>query len=230
MKIIIPLAGLGSRFVQAGYSDPKPLIKIGDKTMVEKVIENLKPSGEHEFIFIANKAHKERLEPILEKYSKKIIWLSNVTQGAACTILWAADWIDEDELVIANSDQLVDIDINDFYKEGQKHDGLIMTFWADHPKWSYAKVDNGRVTQVAEKQVISNMATTGIYYFRNGLDFIKGATEMIIADKRVNGEFYVCPVFNELLEKDIAVYEIPADKMHGVGTPEDYEAYTKRMR
>ncbi len=132
-----------------------------------------------------------------------VVTVDRVTEGAACTVLLARDLIDNDSpLMMANSDQFVDVDINTYLaaQEQQDLDGLIMTFWADHPKWSYCRMgQGGMVTEVLEKQVVSNEATVGIYNFRRGKDFVKAADKMIALDKRVNGEFYVAPVYNELI-------------------------------
>jgi dTDP-glucose pyrophosphorylase len=103
-----------------------------------------------------------------------------------------------------------------------------MTFRATESKWSFAKTDErGIVTEVAEKNPISDQATVGIYWFRHGAAFVRAAKRMIAADTRVNGEFYVCPVFNELIAEGgvVRTWEIERDQMHGIGTPEDLEAY-----
>ena len=130
--------------------------------------------------------------------------------------------------MIANSDQYVDIDINRYLlrQEDGRADGLIMTFWSDHPKWSYCRMrSDGTVDSVVEKQVVSNEATVGIYNFARGREFVAGAETMIASNLRVNGEFYVAPVYNELIlqGKRIAVYNIGGEQsqMHGLGTPED---------
>ena len=163
-----------------------------------------------------------------------LITLEHDTEGAACTVLLATAYIDGgEELVIANSDQLVDYDLNRFIEHARRSgaDGSILTFEAVHPKWSYARVnDAGLVTQVAEKRVISNHATVGIYYFRRGSDFVQAATSMIRKELRINNEFYVCPVYNELIlaDRKIIAHEIPEGAMHGLGTPEDLEIYLSR--
>ena len=132
--------------------------------------------------------------------------------------------------MLANSDQVVDVSIEAFVREMRDRDadGGILTFRSDEPKWSYARTDaEGRVTEVAEKVVISDQATVGIYYFRHGSDFVRFAKQMIAKDIRVNGEFYVCPVFNQLVQAGLDVYvsEIDPGQMHGLGTPEDLETF-----
>jgi NDP-sugar pyrophosphorylase family protein len=236
LNIVIPMAGKGSRFQEVGYSFPKPLIDIGGKTMIEVVVNNLKPKCDHKFIFICQKDHYEKydLYHILKKATDnkfEIIQINGITEGAACTVLTAIKHIDnDDELLVANSDQFIEGDIDDFIDSARKKnaDGYIMTFKASHPKWSYARVDkSGKVLEVAEKQVISDNATVGIYYFKKGSDFVQSVQSMINKNIRFNNEFYVCPSFNEmiLLDKNVYIEEIPYDKMHGLGTPQDLEAF-----
>ena len=235
LTIVVPMAGHGSRFSQAGYTDPKPLISVLGQPMIKLVIDNLTPSRAHRFVFICQREHIDRyqLADKLEAWSPgcAIVALDGVTEGAACTVLAARAYIGDGPLMIANSDQYVDILIDDYlaaHIEGA--DGLIMTMTADDPKWSYAGMSaEGTVTRVVEKEVISDQATVGIYNFSRGSDFIEGAERMIAADKRVNGEFYVAPVYNELIDAGgrVIVYNIGPDGqlMHGLGTPADLDAY-----
>jgi len=240
LNIVIPMAGKGSRFQEAGYAFPKPLIDINGETMIEVVVRNLKPQGDHRFIFICQREHYEKydLHNVLKNATSnnfEVIQLNGITQGAACTVLTAAQYIDNnDEVLMANSDQFIEFNINDFIKESRKgdKDGLIMTFKASHPKWSYARVDNaGKVLEVAEKKVISDKATVGVYYFKKGSDFVKGAQAMIHKDIRHNNEFYVCPVYNELILNGGKIYinNIEAGKMHGLGTPEDLDIFLRKV-
>jgi len=240
LNIVVPMAGTGTSFEKAGYSFPKPLIEIRGKTMIEVVVNNLKPESDHKFIFVCQKEHYEKydLYNVLKNATDnkmEIIQIDGKTEGAACTALTALKYINNDEpLMIANSDQFIEIDINDFIKAGQKEDtdGLIMTFPSSHPKWSYARVDrDGAVIEVAEKKVISDKATVGIYYFKKGSDFVRGAQAMIEKNIRFNNEFYVCPVYNELIltDKKIGIYNIEVEKMHGLGTPEDLNDFIKRV-
>jgi len=240
LNIVIPLAGRGTPFKEAGYAFPKALIDIKGKTMIEVVTGNLKPSCEHKFIFICQREHYEKFDlyNIFKNATEnkfEVVQLNGQTEGAACTVLTAIEHINnDDDLVIANSDQFVETGINDFIKEARRGEknGLIMTFEASHPKWSYVRVDSaGRVIEVAEKKVISKHATVGIYYFKKGSDFVEAAQAMIHKNIRYNNEFYVCPVYNELIlaGKKIYIKEIPAEKMHGLGTPEDLNHFLKEM-
>jgi len=227
LNVLIPMAGAGSRFINAGYTFPKPLIEVRGKPMIQVVVENL--NIEANYIFLVQKDHYEKynLKYLLNLIAPncKIVQVDGVTEGAACTTLLAKEHIDNDApLVMANSDQFVEWNSNEcmYAFSADSIDGGILTFKATHPKWSYAKLDeHGFVSEVAEKKVISDQATVGIYYWRRGSDYVKYAEQMISKNIRTNNEFYVCPVFNEAVDdgKKIRVKNI--EKMWGIGTPED---------
>lgn len=236
LNIVVPMAGAGSRFAQAGYTFPKPLIDVNGKPMIQHVIENLKPSCEHRFIFICQEEHFEKysLSQIFSNLTNnkyESITINSLTQGAVCTVLTATDLINDDnDLLIANSDQLVDISIDDYIQHAResKADGSIMTFKSSHPKWSYARVDaDQNVIETVEKKVVSEHATVGIYYYKKGSDFVEGSLKMIDKNIRINNEFYVCPMYNEMIlnDKKIIIYPIDIEQMHGLGTPEDLNQY-----
>ena len=236
LNIVIPMAGRGSRFSKAGYTVPKPLIDVHGKPMIEVVTQNIRPEREHRFIYLCLKEHIEKynLHELLEKISHgcEIVMVDSVTEGAACTVLLAKELINNDDsLMIANSDQFVDIDINDYLGQADRFDGMIMTMYADDPKWSYAKIEDGLVKLVREKEVISNEATVGIYNYNKGSYFVKYAEQMIENNIRVNNEFYVAPAYNEMIEagERIGYYNIGTvdDGMYGLGTPEDLERFLK---
>lgn len=227
LNVLIPMAGAGSRFEAAGYTFPKPLIEVRGKPMIQVVVENL--NIEARFIYIVQRSHYEKynLEFLLKLITPncEIVQIDGLTEGAACTTLLAREFIDNDDsLVIANSDQFVEWNSGEtlysFMADGI--DGGIVTFNATHPKWSYARIDEfGLVQEVAEKKPISNIATVGIYFWKKGSDYVKYADNMIEKNIRTNGEFYVCPVFNQAIEdgKKFRIRNI--DQMWGLGTPED---------
>ena len=227
LNVLIPMAGAGSRFEAAGYTFPKPLIEVRGKPMIQVVVENL--NIEARFIYIVQRSHYEKynLEFLLKLITPncEIVQIDGLTEGAACTTLLAREYIDNDDsLVIANSDQFVEWNSGEtlysFMADGI--DGGIVTFNATHPKWSYARIDEfGLVQEVAEKKPISNIATVGIYFWKKGSDYVKYADNMIEKNIRTNGEFYVCPVFNQAIEdgKKFRIRNI--DQMWGLGTPED---------
>jgi dTDP-glucose pyrophosphorylase len=239
LNLVIPMAGLGSRFAEAGYRDPKPLIQMHGVPMIRLIIDNLRPAQPHRFIFIGQAAHVQAygLEAALQRWAPgcEIVQLDGVTEGAACTVLHAADVIDNEQpLMIANSDQYLAMRIDDYlaFCARPEIDGCIMTMTASDPKWSFAAVDGrGFVTDVREKEPISHHATTGVYNFSRGADFVRAARQMISADKRVNGEFYVAPVYNELIAEGacVAIFDIGphGDGMFGLGTPADFERFAE---
>ena len=227
LNVLIPMAGAGTRFQKAGYTFPKPLIEVRGKPMIQVVIENLNIDAN--YVFIVQKEHDEKwnIKSTLKLLvpNCKIVEVDQLTEGAACTVLLAKEHINNDApLFMANSDQFVEWNSNEFmYKMNENNaDGGIVTFRATHPKWSYAKIgEDGYVTEVAEKNPISNNATVGFYYWKNGSDFVKFAEQMIEKDVRVNNEFYVCPVFNEAIGDGRKIKTFEATKMWGLGTPED---------
>jgi HAD superfamily hydrolase (TIGR01509 family) len=227
LNILIPMAGAGSRFEKAGYTFPKPLIEVNSKPMIQVVVENINIDAN--YIYVVQKSHRSKynLDTLLNLITPgcKIIETDGITEGATCTALLAKDFIDNDEpLFFANSDQYVEWDSNEFmYKMNETNcDGGIVTFNSTHPKWSFVKIDEfGNAVEVAEKNPISDIATVGYYYWKNGKDFVKYAEEMIRKNIRVNNEFYVCPVFNQAIldDKKIKIFNI--ERMWGIGTPED---------
>ena len=236
LNVLIPMAGAGSRFASAGYTFPKPLIEVHGKPMIQVVVENL--NMEANFIYIVQQEHYEKynLKYLLNLITPncKIVQVNSLTEGAACTTLLAKEFIDNDEhLIIANSDQFMEWNSNEtMYAFGADSiDGGILTFHATHPKWSYARLDdNGFVSEVAEKKVISEHATVGVYYWNKGSDYVKYAEQMIEKNVRVNNEFYVAPVYNEAIAdgKKIRIKEI--QKMWGIGTPEDLNYFLEHHK
>jgi HAD superfamily hydrolase (TIGR01509 family) len=234
LNVLIPMAGAGSRFEQAGYTFPKPLIEVKGKPMIQVVIENLNLDAN--YIYVVQKSHREKynLDTLLNLLTPgcKVVETDGLTEGAACTALLAKDYIDNDNpLFFANSDQFVEWDSNEFMYKMQETDadGGIVTFTATHPKWSFAKVDEkGLVTEVAEKNPISNIATVGYYYWKHGSDFVKYAEQMIENNIRVNNEFYVCPVFNQAIEDCKQIRTFNTAGMWGLGTPEDLNEFLKK--
>lgn len=231
LNVLIPMAGAGSRFADAGYAFPKPLIEVHGKPMIQAVVENLAINAT--YTYIVQKYHYEKysLDYLLNAITPNcnIVQVDGITEGAAVTALLAKEFINTDSpLVMANSDQIVDWSSREFIYElhAKNADGGIAVFKSNHPKWSYAKIDeHGLVSEVAEKKPISDNATVGIYYWKHGSDFVKYAEQMIQKDIRVNNEFYVCPVFNEAIQDYKKVYALPVNNMWGIGTPEDLQSY-----
>lgn len=234
------MAGMGSRFSDAGYLNPKPFIDVNGLPMIEQVLKNLSTNNAR-FILIAREEHAEEFRSTLlelkSRYNLEIVALSKMTEGTACTVLKARKFINNDHpLVIANCDQLVDMSFVDFIKDAEerKLDGSILTFVDSerNPKWSFAKLDSSElVTEVKEKVAISEYATIGIYYFKKGKFFVNSAIDMIVDNDRVNNEFYTCPAYNYMIKDDakVGIYNIPEENMHGLGTPDDLNLYLSRI-
>jgi HAD superfamily hydrolase (TIGR01509 family) len=231
LNIVIPMAGKGSRFTNAGYTFPKPLIEVNGKPMIQLVIENLNIDAN--YIFIVNKEHYDKfnLKTFLNAIAPgcKIITIDEVTEGACCTTLLAEEFINNDNpLLICNSDQYVEWNSGEFYHSINSDgvDGSVLIFENTHPKWSYVKTDDyGNVIELKEKEVISNKATVGIYFWKKGSDYVKYSHQMIDANIRVNNEFYVAPVYNEGIKDGLTFKTFNIKKMWGLGTPEDLNNY-----
>ena len=236
LNILIPMAGAGSRFEKAGYTFPKPLIDVNGKPMIQVVIDNL--NIEANYIYVVQKEHRAKynLDTLLNLITPgcKIVEVDGLTEGAACTTLLAKEYINSDApLLMANSDQFVEWDSNEFmYKMiEQKLDGGFLTFNATHPKWSFTKVDeNGYATELAEKNPISDIAIVGIYYWASGAEYVKYAEQMINKNIRTNNEFYVSPVYNEAIGDGKKIKPFHIEKMWGLGTPEDLVHYLENHK
>lgn len=236
MNVLIPMAGAGTRFQQAGYTFPKPLIEINGKPMIQVVVDNINIDAN--YIFVVQKSHRQKynLDTLLKLITPncKIVEVDGITEGAACTTLLAKEYINNDEpLLMANSDQFIEWDSNEFmYKMIEQNvDGGMVTFNATHPKWSFAKInEQGCVTEVAEKNPISDIATVGIYYWTKGSDYVKYAEQMINNNIRTNNEFYVCPVFNEAIKDNKKIKTFNIEKMWGLGTPEDLKYFMENCK
>jgi len=236
LNVLIPMAGLGSRFKDAGYVFPKPLVEVDGKPMIQAVVESLGVNAKYTYIVQKEHYDKYNLSYLLNLITPEcnIIQVEGITEGAAVTSLLAKEYINNNSpLIMANSDQIVEWNSRQFIYDLMTNnaDGGIATFKSTHPKWSYAKVDdNGLVTEVAEKKPISNIATVGIYYWKHGSDFVKYAEQMIHKNIRTNGEFYVCPVFNEAIADNKRIFTSDIKKMWGIGTPDDLRYYMENNK
>jgi dTDP-glucose pyrophosphorylase len=235
VNVIIPAAGEGSRFAKAGWKRPKPFIEVDGQPMLSHVIRNVAPK-EAEVTLLLRKHHMDNNAGVVYKLQEsgyQITPVSELTEGTASTVLLARRSFDNDQpMMVANSDQLVDFDVNVFVEDcfSRDLDGSILVFKdpTRDPKWSFVKINSaGLVTEVAEKKPISDLATVGIYFFARGCDFIAAALDMIVANDRVNNEFYTCPVYNYMIRNGarIGVFEVPMQAMAGLGTPEDLNEY-----
>jgi len=226
------MAGNGSRFKSVGYPQPKPMIPFLGKTMIEHVLAEFKFDAR--YIFIVQQTHIDefQIDQLVTSIipDAKIISVNGITDGAARSVLLARKYIDNTfPLIIINSDNIIrwnNEKFNEILKD-QSIDGTIFTFKPndDSSKWSFVTIQDGIITEVAEKQRISNIATAGLYYWRMGKSFVTAADQMIDRNIRTNGEFYLAPVFNQNFEKGQRIIPFDVDEMWGVGTPEDLQIY-----
>ncbi len=232
------MAGAGSRFEKAGYTFPKPLVEVEGKPMIQAVVENLGLVGHARHIFIVQEKHYDKyaLKYLLQLIAPdcEIVKVNGLTEGAACTALLAKPLIDRSEpLLIANSDQIIrwKKDNSPLTNLHSNSEGLIYTFKATHPKWSFARTTAAnQVLEVAEKRPISQTATCGVYQWKHGHSYVKYAERMIEKNIRTNNEFYVCPVFNEAIEDNKLITAVDVEGMWGIGTPEDLDTYIQMLR
>lgn len=237
IQLIIPMAGLGKRFVDANYTTLKPLIPIHGVPMIRLVIDNLMSDRVGHVVIVAQRKTTEEvdLRGILAHLNVPltIVAVESVTQGPADTVLQARQVVNNRlPMVIANSDQYVDAKLEDFYdsllKDGDS--GAILTMEDDDPKWSYVEIDvAGQVKRVKEKEVISNQATVGVYGFSSATLAWSAFAEMWQQNDRTNGEFYVAPAYNFLAKSGVPINLINlgpvSSVMYGLGTPEDLELF-----
>jgi len=231
VNVIIPMAGAGKRFSDVGYTIPKPFIPVFKKPMVQSVVENLNIDGK--FIFIIQKQHSvgNNLEIFLNSIKPGciIISIDELTDGPACTALLAEEHIDDNPLIIVNCDQMIhDFDVNKLLEFSEKNnaDGILGAFISSSKKNSYMKLDpHGEVTEIKEKIVISNIATNGLHFWKNGKDFVYSAKEMINAEERYNNEFYIAPSYNYLIKTNKKILPYFYNLHFPIGTPEDLKIY-----
>lgn len=230
MTILIPMAGAGSRFKDVGINTPKPLLPIDETVLITKVLENL-PKGDL-YIFLTRPENEEERvairNAVIDYQPQKIIEITNLTEGAACTCLLAEKEIPHFEpLLIANCDQLEQWDIFSFedFLRNTTADGVVVTYTSTSPKNSFVKLENDKIIEVAEKKVISNIASTGIYFWKRAVDFIFSANLMISKDSRVNGEFYVAPTYQQMIDQGLTILNYHVGKHIPLGTPEDFACY-----
>ena len=234
MNIVIPMAGLGSRFSEAGFDEPKPLIKINGKPMIVKALETLSLQGNYTFITQQKDNLKKILEPIYP--SANFIEINYITEGPAATCLLAKKYINnKSPLLIANCDQIMwwNSLLFNIFVENFPYDGFVVTYTTNTPKNSYAKIDkNGFVKVIKEKEVISDISTNGIHFWSKGSDFIESAEMMIKSNERYNNEFYIAPTYNSMIKvgKKITTYHIPNFQHHAVGTPSDLQKYKEKEK
>ena len=233
LNVLVPMAGKGKRFRDAGYSQPKPMISIAGKPMIDWALKSL--SGltvAHRFIFVALEDDLNAgLEPLLANRGE-IVSIPNVTEGAVNTTLCAESFIaNHDPLVIANCDQYLEWDFQTFINTSNGFDCSVVVFESTNQHHSYVETSGNEIVKVREKEIISSLACGGVYFYRSGLDYLMGAKKLIESNDRTNGEFYITPIFNKLIELDkkITYYKIPNTDKHMLGTPEEVQDFLLRV-
>ncbi len=240
MIVVIPTAGGDEAFQERGYPFCKPLVEVRGKPLVEHVWACLKPLGADRHVFVVRDedARRFHLHEVLRLMDPgcAVVRARGPTAGAACTALLAIEHIDpERELVVTNGDQVFACDLGEAVADFRRRDldaGTVV-FDSVHPRWSFVRVGpDGLVTEAAEKRPISRHATAGFYYFRRGGDFVRAATAMILKDAQVNGAFYVCPAFNELILRHarVGVFPIPREAYTSLATPQNVEEYEQTLK
>lgn len=239
INILIPMAGEGSRFKIKGYDTPKPLIKVGDKLMIEKAIETLDIKGQ--YIFVVRKYENEEHNFLLKETLNKMVdnpiiyQVDHLTEGATATCLIAKEIINNEEsLIITNCDQVLDWSSTDFLNSiDETDDGVVITYNSNSPKNSYIKLDErGLGLKLAEKDPISELALIGLHYWKRGKDFVSSAEELIDRENKSGNEYYIAPTYNILIEegKKIKNYHFDKGQYHSLGSPEDYKNYLGKQR
>ncbi len=240
INILIPMAGKGLYFPEGEYPFPKPLIEIGQQTIIEHVIQNLSAASDQvQFIFVLNSAdcrkfHLDSTLNILTNHACKIVRLENDTRGAVCSALMAIDHIDnQNPLLIANADQVFHEPVAQLLAPLRDADAGVVTFESVHPRWSYVRVNSTQeVVETAEKRPISRHAIAGLYYFRHGHDFVESAMRSIEKDCSINGSYYIAPTLNEMILKGKRIRTSPIDreKYHTFYTPQKIQEFEASLR
>ena len=240
IQIVVPMAGLGSRFKSAGYDLPKPFIDVAGKPMIMRVLENLYvPNAE--FILVHQKDHSSYFDRfashLRSQFPVRFFSIEGLTQGSACTVLCTHRLINNSNpLIIANSDQFIEGGIENFVQDAQakEWDGSILTFIDEKrdPKWSFVETNSKKeVIRSVEKVVISDRATVGVYFFKQGKYFVESALDMILAQDMSRNEYYTCPTYNYMYKNQLRTgfFDIPFSTMHGLGTPEDLQLFLDKF-
>ena len=235
MIVVMPIGGRGTRFKQTGYTFPKVLIPVRNKPMLQWAVESLNmPWAEHVFVVAREDVEAYPIEQMCQKLVQQAqVVIEEERKGAAAAVLLGLEGVAPNRpLLIANCDQWLEWDSNHFMRAACALgvDGMIPVFRSVHPKWSYARVEKGLVVEVAEKRPISPWATCGLYYWRQMGQFIDAAHSMMLDDsKRINGDWYVAPVYNELIREGGQVMAYDKLTMWSMGTPEDLFEFQLRV-
>jgi dTDP-glucose pyrophosphorylase len=234
MNILILAAGHPEFDTRDGHY-PLSLTEVDGAPIIERIVNSCKVLGAKNIIFALRKedANRYHLDNVVSLLSPNAIVLKvkGNTPGAACTALLAAAHIDNcQELLVMSANELVDLDLKDFVKNCRdRHlDAATVTFPSIHPRYSYVRLNkDGLVTEATEKNPISNHATAGLYWYARGKDFVAAVKNMIRKDAHVDGLFYICPAFNEMVlnQAKIGTHSIEAKKYHPLKTERQLQQF-----
>lgn len=240
MNIVIPMAGLGTRFKNEGFEVPKPIIETNGKTLIEHSVSTLGVEGN--YIFITRKYENPEHNILLSKRLKEIvpnsieIQLSEPTRGAVETVLSAKEYINNDDgLIITNCDQITDWDSEEFnmFINNPNIDGVVVTYPSTNPKNSFALIEKGFITKLVEKEAVSNVALIGVHYWKRGSDFVDSA-EKLLNDFEETGrpECYISESYNYLINDGLSIknYHISENQYISLGTPYDLKIYEGKVK
>ena len=238
MNIVIPIAGRGERTFQ--YGVPKPLIPIAGVPMIALAVRSLGIEGKYIFVRLRyeNDNWNKQLTYVLHNCARdvEIYTIDEVTEGPACSALVAKPSINFNHpLIVTNCDQIMRWDPYGFVSFATNYPtaaGVVVTYKTQTPKNSYIRLDDyGNGVEIREKEPISEHSLNGIHYWRRGDDFVWSVEEMMRRNLRVNGEFYIAPTYNMLMERGMIVraYPIRNEEHWAVGTPEDIDRYEEMI-
>ncbi len=224
------MAGKGQRFVDKGFTTPKQLIQVGSKTMLEWSLCCIERK-DCDVIFVVRRDMVENynIDKVIQaKFGPcNIVIAEKDTAGTVCSCLLAEEFIGIDiPLSISTLDMYFRPNF-DPHSVSLEPGGMILTFKASNPGYSYSVVENGVVTRTAEKELISDNASVGLYCFSSGKVFVKYAKKMIERNIRARNEFYVCPMYNLLIEDGLKVTTRDVTEMYHMGTPNELEYFLK---
>jgi UDP-N-acetylglucosamine diphosphorylase / glucose-1-phosphate thymidylyltransferase / UDP-N-acetylgalactosamine diphosphorylase / glucosamine-1-phosphate N-acetyltransferase / galactosamine-1-phosphate N-acetyltransferase len=229
------MAGRGSRFLKEGEITPKPFIQVGGKPLFWWALQSINNIKYTKLIVVSLKVHDKKFNIINEfiKYgytNVEYIFLDETTEGQLCTVLAARHFINnKEDILIINSDTYVISNIGkDIENRSNKCDGIISVYNAPGEQWSFARTDQfGKVIEVAEKNKISNNASTGLYYFSNGISFLEFADRLILNKLKTKGEYYIMPLYQEYIDKGHEINISRASEMWDLGTPPNLDDFNK---
>ena len=237
INILIPMAGLGSRFLKRGFKKAKPLIEVDKVPMIKKAIDSLNINGNYIFIVRVDE-NNDKLKKYLYDYKQncKIIEINFLTEGSASSCYLAKEYINNDkQLIISNCDQFLEWDSNNFLLDSYKRDldCNLLTFESDFDKSSFIKTDqNNRGVMIREKEVISNNALVGVHYFKKGKFFVESYEEIFEKKIKFKNEYYLSTVCDNMIKKgyNVSHFLLKDDhKFHSLGTPDEYFKFLRHI-